>query len=275
MMDRIIEYYNTCWLKRFEKGHNPRSLAMHMGYYDNGTTDNDKAKIRSNQFLTEFMNLPKDRPFRIADLGCGVGGTCLYILENFPQSKITGVNISRDQVDFCISNLNGSLDHSRIEFAIENYAATSLSSGSFEYVYAIESLCHAEDKGLVMREVFRILNSGGTFCFMDYFERDTGGNGEMERLKEIFREGWAVPNYHTNSIEVLEEIGFQSIEVLDITDKIYPGIKASDAKARAILDTGNTPVDALQRSHLEACSALKKLVDAGVIKYWIVKAFKP
>ena len=74
---------------------------------------------------------------------------------------------------------------------------------------------------------------------------------------------------------MMERVGFKHTEALNITEKVYPGIKASHDKAETLLDRSNGELSEMQQNHLRACHALKQLVDQNAIEYKIVKGIKP
>jgi len=270
----VIEYYNKCWLDRFKDGHNPKSLAMHMGYFDSPDLDNERAKLRANQFLFEFMGVNPDQSASVVDLGCGVGGSCFYFLKNYPKSVITGVNISNDQLSFARELLNDSFDGAKLSLLSENYENTSLPDNAFDFVYAIESLCHADNKEQAFREAYRILKPGGTFCFMDYFEMEDQVDEHALELLEAFREGWAVHQYHSCYKTQLSSAGFSNLKERSLTLKVLPGIEASNIKAIRKIEDLNGNASGMYKMHLEACIALKKLIDLKKIDYKIIKVVK-
>ncbi len=270
----IIEYYNQCWLTRFEAGHNPLSLAMHMGYFDEPRMDNDHAKLNANKFLTSYIAIPHTGNCTIADLGCGVGGTCLYLAENFPDAHIAGVNISAKQIEFANALKNGKNREYKVTYHVADYAATGLPAGTFDFVMGIESICHAPYKLKVYSEAYRLLKPGGCFAFMDYFEVKSPITPLQERLLTDFRKGWAVDAYITNADTELQQIGFKSVKGQSIVAKVQPGIEYSYKKAIQALSKVSYNTQPVFYNHLKACIALKELVDDNLIDYRVVQAIK-
>lgn len=269
----VINYYDQCWLTRFKNGHNPVSLAMHMGYYVNGITDSETAKIYTNTFLAQFIPLPDNKPFTIVDLGCGVGGTCIYLANKYPSAEVTGINISSSQVEFArrfSAEINPS---SNIQYNVSDYCNTLLPSASYDYVIALESICHAPSTFAVYTEAYRLLKLGGVFAFIDYFELRQPATNEEKNLLEQFRNGWAVPAYINQHSTQLEQVGFKQIHETSITEKIMKSLSRSRVNAEHALKT-NCHSDALNVGHHKACIALWSLVQSGVIGYCAVKASK-
>ncbi len=271
---QIIDYYNHCWLNRFEHGHNAHSLAMHLGHFGNKDMTNDAAKNNANQFLLDFLGLNKESQSNILDVGCGVGGTCFYIASNYLNANVTGVNLSASQIDFAKRINKKRKLQSRVSFFVEDFQKMGLKSEQFDFIYGVESICHAENKRSVFNECYRLLNRNGTFAIMDYFEVGNLNSDEELQWLTDFREGWVVNHYIKNHKQNLEEIGFKDITECSILNEVYTGIERSYMKAVAALNSDIDHQNASFVKHLKACIALKHLADNQLIDYKIVKATK-
>ncbi len=271
----VIKYYNECWLTRFENGHNPISLAMHLGVFLENSIQNDIAKHYSNEFLSKHLNIPKDKEIYVADFGCGVGGTCLYFAENFLKARIKGVNISTSQVMFANKIKAERRIVDQVEYFISDYSDTKLQTSNFDFVIGLESICHAPDKLRVYKESFRILKPEGVFAIMDYFEERTPENTYEEELLHTFRKGWVVNEYIKNYEPLLLKAGYKNISAHSILDKVYQGIIHSYNKADIKINSADFSVLSLSlQNHYKACFVLKELVDRKLIDYKIVTAKK-
>lgn len=273
----VIEYYNNCWLNRFSEGHNSASYAMHFGVFKDGDIDNDEAKLETNKFIASFIGLELDVSFKVADFGCGVGGTSVYLAENFPLSSVVGVNISKEQISFAkgfAKNLPN------LSFVVNDYTKTHLLSDALDYVIAIESIWHAFEKMDVYSEAYRVLKKGGSFSFIDYFQLTKPENEENKKLVADFNNGWGayvdgtgpIKLYECDYINELKNIGFHSVKSESMLSDVYKGIERSYTKAQKQLAV-NGLSEGLFR-HYKACTALKLLIDRGVIDYRITKGVK-
>lgn len=269
----IVDYYNDCWLNRFKDGHNPASLAMHLGYFEH-ESNNDLAKVDTNRFLLNQLQIPQYQPVRIIDLGCGVGGTCIYLSKYNPGSEIKGVNISFEQVAFAKEQAKLQNCDKNIEFIARSYVDTGLPDESFDFVYGVESICHAERKSDVFEEAYRLLKVGGKFALLDYFEVNKNEDSLSEKLLNDFRRGWAVNEYLKDVSAALQKIGFADIQEKDITHHVLPGIQNSYDKAIRKLSSLQLDGNSWMHAHLQACKSLKQLVENNLIEYRVVVAVK-
>jgi len=273
-IENVLNYYNDCWLTRFEQGHNPISHAMHMGYFENGISNNDEAKQRMNMFLASQLGLEGNSPKTVVDAGCGIGSSVLYLAENFSNIEIKAINISESQIGLAKSFYAADLTRSSIEFLCTDYCDTSLPDESADVVYALESLCHASKKELFFAEANRILKKGGRLIIIDYTNSGSSDNNNCRALLNEFSEGWAVNEYLVYNEEVIKKTGFTKIDKSSLLQYVKRGIDYSSAKAlKKLSDPDNRLTSAFTR-HLKACIALKKLVELNGIDYSMIKCFK-
>lgn len=268
----IIEYYNECWLKRFETGHNPDSLAMHLGYFSNAEEDNDKAKLGMNSFVASTLGLQPTDDKVVIDAGCGVGGTLIYLQKHFPGLKLTGVNISPQQLKFAQSK---AASGGHIQFINSDYTNTGLPSAYADAVYAIESVCHASSKHDFFNEAYRLLKPGGVLIVLDYLQKSEPRDAlTLEQLRN-FEVGWAVPQYLVNANKAMAQAGFENVSVSNLNERVFPGILKSYAGAKHKMAALNGHAHELERNHFKACIALKELVEKQIVEYVLLKGTKP
>jgi tocopherol O-methyltransferase len=275
--EEIITYYDTCWLERFKTGHNPKSLAMHMGYFEQAIDDNDDAKNAMNRFVAETLGLDAAHDGKvIVDAGCGIGGTCLFLGRRYAGLKITGVNISEQQIKLAQDFIAGHADmKSEIGFLCEDYSQTSIASNSVDMIYGIESVCHAAEKESFYKEAYRILKPGGKLLIIDYVHVVKDEDGHTAGLISAFQKGWTVKEYISNPLILLANAGFAPVQISSITPKVMPGIVKSYNGAVQKISALNGSIPPMVKKHLEACIALKSLSEMGVIDYCVIQCTKP
>src|SRR4051812_18359323 len=95
---------------------------------------------------------------RLLDAGCGKGRYARILQEHNPDARLTGLDISEQMllaVPPGIGKVSGVLTD--LPFA----------DGSFDGVYATESLEHAVDIGRAIQEMCRIVRPGGKIAIID------------------------------------------------------------------------------------------------------------
>ncbi len=273
---KIKEYYTKSWLPRFIDGHNSISLAMHMGYFVDENTPNDQAKMDMNKFLVSHF--PKNESgLVIVDAGCGVGGTCKFLVENYNDFHVFGINIHDEQILFAQQNIEQKASNSDVTFLNESYLSTSLENDSVDVFFAMESMCHAVDKDEFIREAFRVLKKGGVCLIFDYFLTKVDVKSFSFRNQALIRDfsvGWVVDSYPDLSFERrMYEIGFSNVDSISLTDNVFPGIEHSFNKAQKTISECPSESQVFL-DHLKANIALKKLIDSKSIDYRMIKAYK-
>ena len=101
-------------------------------------------------------------------LGPGVGWETLSLAEKFPETTLIGVDYDPDQVERARRNLAGHPALSaRVAFHQGDVSSLSFPAGTFDFAYELNVLHHIRDYPAAIREVRRVLKSGGRFFLQD------------------------------------------------------------------------------------------------------------
>ena len=196
---RVLDYYNAATddYRAWSRGFN-----MHFGYWRFGLNPFRREPMLHELNLQALarLDLPRDRPARLADLGGGTGATARAAVARYRRLDVDVVTLVPKQVALGrLANADAPRGNA-ITMHCADYAATRLPSAAFDAVCAIESACHAEGatKALLLREAHRLLRPGGTFIMVDAMLLDElPTRGLLARLTgAIYRRwctSWAVP----------------------------------------------------------------------------------
>lgn len=158
-VETVVQYYDYTLpiYQKYWYG-NSESYALHYGFWEKDTKNFSESLINTNNFLADKLKIKSSDT--VLDAGCGVGGSAIWIAKTF-QAKVIGITISEKQMQEAqrLAKAN-KVDH-LVTFMIRNYLDTKLPDGSFDVVWAIESVCHAENKKDFLKESFRLLKNGG------------------------------------------------------------------------------------------------------------------
>lgn len=142
-----------------------------------------------------FQNLPRERPVRALDVGCGVGRLAIaYSPYLVLGDSYTGFDVNREDVDFCRRHYTAP-QLSFLHFEAHNrvYAAGQgdgqvrwpVADGSFNVLTALSIWTHLDeaDAGFYLGEVARALAPGGRaiisfFILDEIYDRTLAGRGE-------------------------------------------------------------------------------------------------
>ncbi|WP_019874309.1 class I SAM-dependent methyltransferase [Sporichthya polymorpha] len=101
---------------------------------------------------------------RVADIGCGTGHAINLMAGEFPASTFTGFDFSAEAVDAGRKEA-AELGLSNATFEVRD--VSTLPEGSFDVVFAIDSIHDQRDPAGVLRAVHDALAPGGTFVMID------------------------------------------------------------------------------------------------------------
>lgn len=128
------------------------------------------------------------------------------------QFQVTGITISKDQIKEAkpLSEKEGVKNKTIFKF--EDFTDTNLEDGEFDVVWAIESVCHAEQKIDFLREAKRLLKEKGRIIIVDGFLLRSPHSQEEEKIIEDFCDGLSVPTleYYDDFKELLSKRDFKT-----------------------------------------------------------------
>ena len=227
--ERIIEFYEQAG-RDYE--HWSRGINMHLGFYRRGMNPLDREAMleQMNVEIAERLRLDPNGKSLLIDLGCGVGSVTRSVARYYSNSIIKGVTIVPSQIKIA-SDLNAEQKFAdRIEMLQGNYVALPLGRRSADGVWAVESACYAKgaDKDDLIREMARVLKTGGRFvvadCFIKCPERDL--NRVVRRCYRTVCDCWALAEMPAidRFVAALQRHGFSDILVEDISWRAAPSL---------------------------------------------------
>lgn len=189
--------------------------ALHLGYYDEKATTHKQAIERVNEVMADWANIQPGA--RIIDAGCGLGQSSLWLAQN-RKARVTGITIVPKQVE-TIQKYIAKHNIPNVDFIEANYFNMPFGDNSADLVWAIESVCHAEDKSMFYKEAFRVLKPGGKLLIAENLRVARPMDEEKEEmLKQLFRP-WAIPDLDTPEEHAnhAKRAGFSSFHAKDVT----------------------------------------------------------
>ncbi|BAU64714.1 Methyltransferase type 11 [Stanieria sp. NIES-3757] len=206
---------------------------MHHGYY--GRAGNYKMDRRQAQIdLIEELLLwagfknAANKPQNIIDVGCGIGGSTLYLAQKF-GAKATGISLSPVQVSRATARAKSAGLEERVQFQVANALEMPFADHSFDLVWSLESGEHMPDKTKFLQECYRVLQPGGKLILATWCHRETNSLAgeltpeEIKHLQEIYRV-YCLP-YVISLSEyraIALECGFQNLRADDWSMAVAP-----------------------------------------------------
>lgn len=209
---------------------------MHHGYYGwQGQLKKERRQAQIDlieEFLSwgmgEGLTSGEFNQANILDVGCGIGGSTLYLAQKF-QAYGTGITLSPVQANRAIERAEAAGLSQQVQFQVANALEMPFADGSFDLVWSLESGEHMPNKIQFLRECYRVLKPGGLFLMATWCHRPVGGGAgeltddERKHLAEIYRV-YALP-YVISLPEyeaIATRIGFQNIETADWSKAVAP-----------------------------------------------------
>lgn len=222
--DEIANYYDNCESDYRLLWDLNRSHALHAGYWDQTTLTLHDALVRENEILAEIAKIkPTDH---VLDAGCGIGGSSIYLAEKY-QCQVTGITISTKQVETATTLAKQRHSSPCPQFFVMDFTKTTFPDKSFDVIWGIESICHAQDKEAFIKEASRLLKPGGRLVIADGFATTKAYSAKEALWMQYWLNGWGVDDLETSTaFEVhLKKWGFHTITRQNITANILPSSK--------------------------------------------------
>jgi len=200
---------------------------MHHGYY--GADGQQKKERRQAQIdlIDELLRWGEvTQAQQILDVGCGIGGSSLYLAERF-QAQATGITLSPVQANRAQERAQAAgID---AQFEVADALQMPFADASFDFVWSLESGEHMPDKEQFLRECFRVLKPGGRFVMATWCHRPATPPeppltaDEQAHLAKIY-EVYCLP--HVISLpeyaDIAQSIGFQALRTEDWSAAVAP-----------------------------------------------------
>jgi len=177
---------------------------IHLGYYSHkeraaGYKKKDFVEAKKD-FVYEMLKWSgcPEKPTRILDCGCGIGGTSRLLAKRFPDAQITGITLSSSQVRRG-TELAKEQGLENVEFKVMNALHQEFDDDTFDLVWACESGEHMPDKTAYVNEMVRVLKPGGALAVATWCQREETPEAPLSQkdrsnLQFLYDE-WAHPHF--------------------------------------------------------------------------------
>lgn len=276
----IATYYNHTLLHYKVAWQLKKSKGLHYGLWYEDTKNLHEAIQNTNRKVGDFLDPTKKS--RILDAGCGVGGSAIYLAENY-NCEVEGITLSPVQNDQGLKYVEAAGLQDKVKLSVQDYTETSFENERFDLVFGIESYCHADEKLDVYQEAYRLLKPGGRFVMIDSVKTEKGQKPENRKTIEWLLHRWAISDLdaHGETLEKLGRAGFHENKIEDLSQNAWKSIKRIYRKSHWGVIT--IPLYTIvyptkyhyPRRHPESGWALHKCFRNKLLQYVCISGVKP
>jgi tocopherol O-methyltransferase len=255
-----------------------KSRSLHYGYWDDSVKNFHEALLNINKVVAEIAEIKEGE--NILDAGCGVGGSSLWLAKE-KDCTVKGVSLNKRQIDKANALAKEFGVHEKVSFEQKDYTNTFYPANSFDVVWAIESVCYANDKSDFLKEANKVLKPGGRLIIADFFKKKDLKHEEITRVRK-WAACWAINDFSTREEfdDKLKETGFHNIIWEDATDAIMPSAKKLYQSyflgilGAKLYQLFNSNASKLGKNSVRSAYLQYNTLKKGLWKYQIVKAVK-
>lgn len=254
---------------------NKSNLSLHMGFWTKGTKNLDEALVNENKYVAKCLDIKNADT--VLDVGCGVGGTAIWIAENYGV-KVTGIDLVPENIKLAKKYAKErDVDH-LVTFRLQDSAELNPISDKYNKIYAIEAFCYIADKLGFVHQISNNLRDGGKLVIADYFKGQNIAKPDAALLSKWCKE-WAIPNL-LDFDSMKSELGMNGFKEIDFEDKTTLMLNSSRKLRRKTLAL--YPAMLLFRAarlisdypDKEIIIKEPRMFEGGVIKYASFQALK-
>ena len=152
----------------------------------------------------------------VLDAGCGGGANLARWCERCPEGLVYGLDFSEISVEESLRYNANNIANGLCKVVLGDVSAMPFESGKFDYISAFETIYFWPDLNTTLREISRVLKTGGTFFICN--ESD-GHDAPTQKASTIIK-GLTV--YDATALEaLLLQAGFGNIHFFTTSDHCW------------------------------------------------------
>jgi tocopherol O-methyltransferase len=199
---------------------------MHHGYYGaNGQVPKQRRQAQID-LIEELLTWGGvKQATQIVDVGCGIGGSSLYLAEKF-NACVTGITLSPLQAQRATERSHQAHLSDRTQFQVADALQMPFPDQSFDLVWSLESGEHMPDKRQFLQECYRVLKPGGLLLMATWCHRPEPpllSEDERQHLAKIYQVYClpyviSLPEYEA----IAQDVGFHTLATADWSQAVAP-----------------------------------------------------
>ncbi len=260
--DRVSIFYKTFWGDH-----------IHHGYWEDGESP-AAAQVKLIERLADRAGIV--RGSRVLDVGCGLGGSALWLARQL-GCTVLGLTISSVQAVMAREKARAEKLDDRVRFEVSDASHLDLTPESFDVVWVVECSEHLIDKADFIAQSARALRPGGVLALCAWLCAEDPALTSHEQIVRNVCRGMLCPELASMSDFTgwMRESCLERIEAEDITRHVKETWTRCAALARSIEVKALLRVsDAGTRRFVESFSAMQQAYDIGAMSYGMFTARK-
>ena len=259
--DRLSPLYRDLW-----------GIHIHHGYWIDGTETKERAQEQLIDLLANKIGMR--RGMRMLDIGCGIGGTAIYLAGQF-EVRVIGITISPVQAAMA-AQLMVSNGVDGCSFCAMDAEAMAIRD-QFDVVWSVEALSHMSNRDRVLEQAVALLKPGGKVGIIDWFKPSGLTRTDQHAYLDALEDGMLVHGLETMPAysSRLEAQGCRITAEEDLTASVAKTWDICAALTRL------PSLWRIARDHgpdcvrfLESFQAMRAALRAGVFRFGLIAAEK-
>lgn len=201
--------------------------------------DEQARLIRQGRFLAPWVQPGVDFSAcaSVLEIGCGVGAQLQVLLERFPDTRFTGIDVSTAQLDQARHFLAEAVAAGRVKLLEASAYRLPFADASFDGACIYWVLEHLTDHLGLLREVLRVLKPGGVLYDTEVFNGGLYAWPRMPAMETYWRTFNALqrelggdPDVGVRLAALFEQAGFAEIEFREVSPQMDGRLKGLEAR---------------------------------------------
>lgn len=165
---------------------------------------------------------------RVLELGCGQAFNSRFLAGKHPDVEFVGLDLMPHHIKKATSRA-AEKGLTNVSFQQGSYEDIPADIGSFDIIFAVETLCYANAPEKVAASVVKHLNPGGRFLMHDGFRKANFDDfpEDMQLAQRLYEVGVVVQNgFYREGVwqKALADAGMDKVETTDLTRQTKAGL---------------------------------------------------